>query len=143
MKLSLHHSGILVKDIPKAAAQYVQRFGYQICSPVIHDPVQTAFVQFLKLEDDLAYVELISPDGPESKLSNALKKGGGLNHLCYKSLDIEESCRQMYNSGMLLLQLPIVATAFPGRRIAWLMASDGIPIELVEQGEDKWEVKNE
>lgn len=134
MALTLHHVGILVPDIAQAAAQYVAKFGYRICSEIIHDPVQTAYVQFLSLTDSTPYVELVTPDGPKSKLSNALKKGGGLNHLCYLTSTIDDDCRCLRESGMLLLQSPVDAKAFPGRHIAWLMGRDGIPIELVEPG---------
>lgn len=135
MRLTLHHVGILVPDIAEAAGQYVANFGYRVCSEIIHDPVQTAHVQFLALTDSIPYVELVTPDSPNSKLSNALKKGGGLNHLCYLSPAIDEDCRHLRQSGMFLLQSPVDAQAFPGRRIAWLMGRDGIPIELVEPGQ--------
>ena len=138
MNLKLHHIGILVKDINKASSEYVQKFGYSIQSGIIHDPVQTAFVQFLKLQDDAAYVELIYPDGPGSKLTKQLKKGGGLNHFCYQTEHIEDSCRDLYAKGMFILQQPVAAVAFPGRRIAWCMGGDGIPVELVEKGDDAW-----
>lgn len=143
MDFRLHHTGILVKDMEKAAKEYTERFGYEIVSKVIHDPVQTAFVQFLRGKHDSAYLELIAPDGPDSKLCNALKKGGGLNHLCYLVADIEESCRQLSQHKMFVLQPPVSATAFPGRKIAWLMGRDGIPVELVEKGREIWEDGNE
>jgi methylmalonyl-CoA/ethylmalonyl-CoA epimerase len=69
-------------------------------------------------------------------LSNALRKGGGLNHLCYATNDIETACRLLRAEQMILLQAPVAAVAFPGRRIAWLMGGDRTPIELVEAGED-------
>jgi len=137
MGLTLHHVGILVPDIAEAAARYVARFGYRVCSEIVHDPVQTARVQFLSLTGSVPYVELVTPDGPESKLSNALSKGGGLNHLCYLSPAIDEDCGRLRESGMLLLRSPVEAQAFPGRRIAWLMGRDGIPIELVEPGQEE------
>jgi len=139
MALELHHIGVLVKDIDKAAFDYVTKFGYELKSLVIHDPVQTAFVQFLKLEGDGAYVELVSPDGPKSKLVTALKKGGGLNHLCYQTDNIEASYQDMALKTMVVLQKPVSAVAFPNRKIAWLMGRDGIPIELVEKGVDLWQ----
>jgi methylmalonyl-CoA/ethylmalonyl-CoA epimerase len=77
-------------------------------------------------------VELVAPDGPESKLINALRKGGGLNHLCYESDDLGRDCRELAAHAMLVLQPPLAAAAFAGRRIAWLMGRDGIPIELLE-----------
>jgi methylmalonyl-CoA/ethylmalonyl-CoA epimerase len=42
------------------------------------------------------------------------------------------------DEGLFLLQKPIEAVPFNPRRIAWVMGSDGIPIELVEPGEDWW-----
>jgi hypothetical protein len=36
---------------------------------------------------------------------------------------------------MFLVSAPVPATAFLGRRIAWLMDRDGLLIELVEQEE--------
>jgi methylmalonyl-CoA/ethylmalonyl-CoA epimerase len=133
VKPFVHHIGILVKDIAEAAPVYQARFNYRAAGEVVHDPVQTAYVQFLEGDLPGTLVELVMPDGPESKLTNALKKGGGLNHLCYPTETIEQDCRQMRAEGMLLLQPPVAAAAFPGRRIAWLMGRDGIPIELVEQ----------
>ena len=135
MSLTLHHIGILVPDIAKAAVEYAKRFGHRPCSEIVHDPVQTAHVQFLALTDSVPYVELVTPDGPDSKLSNALKKGGGLNHLCYLSPAIDEECRRLRETGMLLLQSPVEAPAFSGRRIAWLIGRDGIPVELLETGD--------
>ena len=136
MGLSLHHIGILVKDINKSASEY-SKMGYEIVSKVIHDPTQTAFVQLLKLGEDSVYIELISPDGPSSKLSNQLKKGGGLNHLCYQTPSIEETFDKMRDKGLFGLHAPVEAVAFSGRRIAWLMGRDGIPVELVETDKDE------
>jgi methylmalonyl-CoA/ethylmalonyl-CoA epimerase len=135
MSMTLHHIGILVADIAPAAEQYGRRFGCKIISDVIHDPVQTARVRFLSWSGAAPYIELVTPDGPNSKLSNALKKGGGLNHLCHLCPDIEDTCRRLREEGMFLLQSPVMAAAFPGRRIAWLMGRDGLPVELLEPGE--------
>jgi methylmalonyl-CoA/ethylmalonyl-CoA epimerase len=134
LSLQLHHTGVLVRDIGKRAELYQRRFGYMVQSPVVHDPVQTAFVQFLKLPDDQAYLELISPDGPESKLANALRKGEGLHHLCYSTLDIDAECDRLKSEGLHLVSPPTAATAFEGRRIAWLMGADRVLLELVERG---------
>jgi methylmalonyl-CoA/ethylmalonyl-CoA epimerase len=134
--LSLHHIGLVVRDIASASAVYRNRFGYTPQSDVIHDPIQTAYVQFLSLPNEPMYVELVTPDGPNSKLANAMAKGGGLNHLCFRVPDMDQTCRQLRSTGMILLQAPVAAAAFPGRRIAWLIGDDRTPIELVEQGGD-------
>jgi methylmalonyl-CoA/ethylmalonyl-CoA epimerase len=134
MNLQLHHIGVVVADIATAAAHYVTRLGYSIASEIIHDPTQTAHVQFLRLAGDSSFLELVSPDGPTSKLAQAVAKGGGLNHLCYATAEIDITCAEMKRNGFVLLQAPVAATAFPGRRIAWLIGKDRIPIELVERG---------
>ena len=102
MTLRLHHMGILVKDIARGVDDYVKRFGYEVKSDVIHDPVQTAFVQFVKLAGESAYIEFVTPDGPNSKLSNALQKGGGINHLCYLTEDIQKTCEDLTDKGNVL-----------------------------------------
>ena len=134
MKRAINHIGVLVPDIAEAARDYQKRFGYRLVGPTIHDVVQTAYVQFLEGATPGVLIELVSPDGPDSKLAGALKKGGGLNHLAYATDAIEKDCRELRSSGMRQLQEPVEAEAFPGGRIAWLMGRDGIPIELVSQG---------
>jgi methylmalonyl-CoA/ethylmalonyl-CoA epimerase len=128
----LHHVGIVVDDIPTAADAYMQRYGWRPQTGVIHDATQTALVQFFQIPGDSMFHELVSPDSDQSKLTNSLRKGGGLNHLCYGTTDIEAACQQLRHDHMVLLQEPVAAVAFPGRRIAWLMGRDRTPIELVE-----------
>lgn len=132
--LHLHHIGILVKDIPKRAALYSRRFGYQVCSDIILDSTQTAYVQFLKLPGDSVYLELVSPDGPTSKLANALTKGEGFNHICYSTDTIEADYARLGSEGLHPVSSPVEASAFSGRRVAWLMGADRVLIELVERG---------
>ena len=132
--LRLHHVGILVGDIPDSVAQYVNRFGYQVKSDLIHDPKQQARVQFVRLPGDSVYLEFVTPDGPQSRLSGALSKGGGLHHLCYSADDIDSACADLRSKGMTLVRPPIPAVAFEGRRIAWLMGRDRLLMELVERG---------
>ncbi|MHB1126549.1 MAG: VOC family protein [Bacillota bacterium] len=139
MRLHLHHIGILVKDISKTVANYEKIYNCKKKSNIIHDPIQTAFVQFLTIQDNNMYTELIAPDGQNSKLMNALKKGGGIHHLCYLTDDLESTCVRLSSTGMLLLQEPVAAVAFGGRRIAWVMGLDGVPVELLEGVIDKWE----
>lgn len=130
----LHHVGFLVKDIPASAALFSSRLGYQVESDVIEDPVQTAVVQFLRLPGGASWLELVAPNGPGSKLAGALRKGGGLNHVCYEVSDLDDACAQLRETGMLSVGAPAAAAAFGGRRIAWLMDSAGLLVELVAAG---------
>lgn len=132
-RLSLHHVGYAVREIELASESYRARFDYRECTPIIHDRLQTAFVQFLVLPGDDVYLEFVAPDGPESRLSNAVIKGGGLNHLCYISDRLEDTIDKLVEMGMMLVSQPQPAVAFAGRRICWLVGDDVLPIELVER----------
>ncbi len=115
---------------------YVRRYGYQEATEVIADHLQTALVQFLRLPLDETYLEFVTPDGPASKLTNASKRGGGLNHLCYACGSLEEAIAELEESGMKLISEPRPGRAFGGRRICWLMGGDSLPVELVERRDD-------
>jgi methylmalonyl-CoA/ethylmalonyl-CoA epimerase len=132
-ELILHHIGMLVKSIPESAAFYPE-LGYELQSEVIHDPIQTAHVQFLRLPADRACLELISPDGQDSKLDNGLRKGGGLHHLCYATKDIEARCLWLQEKGFFPVAEPAPAAAFLGHRIAWSRGPGRLLAELVESG---------
>jgi catechol 2,3-dioxygenase-like lactoylglutathione lyase family enzyme len=131
----LHHVGILVEDIPRAAEQLKARFGYTIESPIIEDARQTAFVQFLKLPGADHWTELVSPNGPNSVLSSGLRRGnGGTHHLCYEVKDLDAAFTRLRETEMMAVAAPVPATAFSGRRIAWLVDRHRLLIELVEAG---------
>ncbi len=128
----LHHVGYAAREIGPVAAMYVARFGYAAVTGIIHDPLQTALVQFLQLAGQATYLEVVAPDGPESKLAGAVKRGGPLNHLCYATRELEAAILHLESTGMKLISDPKPAVAFAGRRICWLMGQDMLPIELVE-----------
>ena len=118
MDLNLHHVGLLVKNIPEMAALY-QQLGYRERTGIIHDPIQTAYVQFFQIAGDRVYVELVTPDGDESKLANALRKGGGLNHVCYSTAAIEKTSDELCAAGFFVVSPPdpeqlSTAAALPG-----------------------------
>ena len=134
--LRLHHIGYATAEIAPMVETYVQRYGWARATEVIHDPKQTALVQFLKLPGETTYLEFAAPDGPQSKLMGSVKKGGGLNHLCYSAGPLEAAIEHLEASGMKLISDPKPAVAFAGRRICWLLGTDLLPVELVERRDD-------
>jgi methylmalonyl-CoA/ethylmalonyl-CoA epimerase len=131
---SLHHTGVLVRDIEEAEAHYRVSLGYVTESPTFEDSIQTAKVKFLRLPGATHWLELIAPIGASSKLSAALAKGGGLHHLCYETKDLRASLDLLRESGFMVLCEPVAAVAFPGRRIAWAMDRNRFLVELLEAG---------
>jgi methylmalonyl-CoA/ethylmalonyl-CoA epimerase len=132
--MRLHHFGILVENIENCSHDLVANFGYQIRSKIIHDPLQAAYVRFLALPSEPTYIELIAPDSPRSHLHNALKRAPGPNHVCFSTVDIEESLRYLSSKGAMILRPPAPAVAFGNLRICWLMDPNCILVELVERG---------
>jgi len=132
--LRLHHVGIVVPAIEEHCAFYIDVLRYQRRTPIIHDPVQTAFVQFLAIPGSDHYLELVAPDNESSKLQKASRKGLPLNHLCYSCKNTAHMVSFLKESGCIVTQDPVAAVAFDGRFIAWLMTPVGLLIELVERG---------
>jgi methylmalonyl-CoA/ethylmalonyl-CoA epimerase len=131
----LHHIGMLVKSIEKATELQAGRFGYRTETEPIHDPVQTAWVRFLRLPAGSHWLELVAPEDENSKLANALaKRGEGLHHLCYEVPQIVAACEALRHTRQLQLLGPTPAVAFGGRPIAWFMDRAGLLTELVEAG---------
>ena len=132
--LRLHHVGIVVRDIEQFRNFYVDVLKYRERSPVIHDPIQTAFVQFFSIDGADHFIELVAPDGESSKLQEACRKGKVLNHLCFSCGNIVPMISFMKESGCFVIQKPVPAVAFDERLIAWVMSQDGLLIEVVERG---------
>lgn len=132
--MRLHHFGILVENIEVCSRDFVANFGYQVRSKIIHDALQAANVRFLALPSETTYIELIAPDSPGSHLHNALKRARGPNHVCFSTVDIEESLQYITSKGAMLIQSPAPAVAFRNLRIAWLMDPHCVLVELVERG---------
>jgi len=135
LNFSTHHVGYLVSDIAQAVPRFTDRLDYRVESGIIEDPVQTAYVQFLRQPGALEWMELIAPTGESSKLTRALRQGGGLHHLCYEVNDMDRACAHLRDHEMLALSAPVPAAAFPGRRIAWFMDRFRGLVELLEQGD--------
>ncbi len=134
--MRLHHVGYVTAEIALAVSEYMAKFNYRTASEVIHDPVQTAFVCFLQMDNDTCYLEVVAPDGPGSVLASAAKRRPGLNHLCYTAGPLEATISWLEANGMRLISEPRPGVAFSGRRICWLIGDDLVPIELVERRDD-------
>ena len=79
-----------------------------------------------------AWIELIEPAGEDSPVWRALKKGGGLDHLCYETPEIEKTVEQSLAQGAALVRDLAPAVAFGGRRIAFVYFLELGLIEFVE-----------
>src|SRR5271155_5428516 len=80
----LHHIGFVVSSISAVAEEFAASISARWDGEVIHDPIQRVRVAFLSPVDTRNPVfELVEPASESSPVSNFLKKGGGLHHVCY------------------------------------------------------------
>ncbi len=134
--LKLHHVGIVVHSIERSVARYCQLFGLQPVSPVVTDERQRVNVQFLASEAEVTCLELIEPLPGSSPARGALEKGGGLNHLCFEVADIATFVQHAELEGAVCVCPPVPASAFGGRRIAFLYYREVGLIEFLEAAQE-------
>lgn len=122
----LHHTGLAVHSIMDSGFQDLM---------VHEDPIQRVKVAFVTFNG--VAIELIEPLNETSPVSNSLKKGIKLVHLCYEVNHLDESIKFAKQNGFSIISKPVPAVAFEGRKIQWLFHKTLGLVELVER------VKNE
>jgi len=132
--MALHHVGFVVADIALAAPAFSRSLSAQWDGCVYEDPHQKVRVTFLSSRACDARIELVEPVGEDSPVWRFLKeKGGGLHHVCYEVADLEAGMLEMKSRGALIARRPRSAIAFRGRRIAWMLTSEKLLVELLEK----------
>lgn len=125
------HLGYVVRNIEKSTAQFLKEGARLIISPTI-DEVQRVSVCLLEIEDGTK-IELVSPINKEiaSPLESRLKRGGGLDHICYFVKEMQVAMETEIKRGSFLLQKPSFAKAF-NSNVSFFMRPSGLVIELME-----------
>jgi methylmalonyl-CoA/ethylmalonyl-CoA epimerase len=132
----LHHLGFVVTSIAVVAEGFAASISASWDGRVIHDPIQRVRVTFLvPAETGNPVFELVEPAEIDSPVTNFLKKGGGLHHVCYEIDDLESGLRKARDSGFVIVAPSVPAVAFGGRRIAWVCSKNRLLIELLERCE--------
>jgi len=133
-KALLHHLGCVVPSISTIANTFAASISASWDGQIIHDPLQRVRVAFFRPADARNPVfELVEPAGDDSPVTNFLKKGGGLHHVCYEIDDLEAGLTEAKSSGFVIASAPKPAVAFGGRQIAWIYSKDRLLIELLER----------
>lgn len=130
----LHHLGFVVASISAIAEEFAASMSARWDGQVIHDPLQRVRVTFFSPADRRNPVfELVEPASEVSPVSNFLKKGGGLHHVCYEIDDLESGLCEARSAGLVVVANPTPAVAFGGRRIAWFCSKSRLLVELLER----------
>ena len=132
-QMKLHHLAIVVADIESSVEFYKQLMNITPVGKLIHDPLQKAKIQFLAGPIlGALQLELLSPDGDDSPLALALKKGGGPNHLCFEVENLEQTLKLARQQGSRIICEPVQAPAIDNRKIAFVFTSDQQIVEFLE-----------
>jgi methylmalonyl-CoA/ethylmalonyl-CoA epimerase len=132
---TLHHIGVASENALLESEQWRQMLGFKIVSDLTYDPVQKVNVLFLSDGNKNGILlELVEPAAEDSPVKTFLEKGSRFYHICHEVDDIEIALAQIRSQGALIIQQPVSATAFRGRRIAWCYTRTKHLIELLERG---------
>jgi methylmalonyl-CoA/ethylmalonyl-CoA epimerase len=131
---TLHHLGFTVSSITAVAEDFAFSMSASWDGAITHDPIQRVKVSFFSPANPANPVfELVEPATEDSPVSNFLKKGGGLHHVCYEVDDLDVALEEARRVGLLVVSYPVPAVAFDGRRIAWICSKKRLLIELLER----------
>jgi methylmalonyl-CoA/ethylmalonyl-CoA epimerase len=131
--IRLHHVGYVVRSISEVADRFAQSVAASWDQKIIQDPLQDAKVAFLAgTVQEFPLVELVEPASEASPVTNFLKKGGGLHHLCYEVESLDKQLEFSQTIGGMIVRPPLPAVAFAGRRIAWVYTKDRLLLEFLD-----------
>jgi len=97
----------------------------------VEDPIHK--VSAVLLSDPRGvFVEIIAPLTDDSPISNILKRGISLYHICYLVEDIDETLKKIRRKAVIISK-PAPAKLHGGRRIAFVYTPDNYVVEFLEE----------
>ncbi len=133
MLTKIDHIGIVVKNLPAAAALYEEIF-HLTGEEVKEVPQQQVRVKKLTVGE--TKIELLEPTSEDSPVTRFLqKRGEGIHHICYAVPQFEKALTDIRAAGLQLIGEPTVGS--DGKRVVFIhpKSTFGVLIELVEQDE--------
>ena len=98
---SVHHIGIVVKNVDEASAMYQSGLGLQV-SKVTASEKDGVKIAFMPAGETL--IELLEPSNPANSVARFLEtRGEGIHHIALEVDDIEAHLRQLEASGAVLI----------------------------------------
>lgn len=115
------HVGFVAKSIEDALKSATR----------ILDPVQKVYVTLINIHN--LKVELVEPLNESSPVTDILKRGNNIYHVCFKAKNIQAAIEKARKHGFHCIGKPVSAMAFEGKKIAWLFSRNYGLIELLEK----------
>jgi methylmalonyl-CoA/ethylmalonyl-CoA epimerase len=130
----LDHIGIAVASVEAGIREWDTLFGYRQASPVVENRRQKVRVVFLAKEGSMP-VKLVEPSDPKSPMFSFTRRGGGLHHLCFRCEALDAAISTLSQGGARTLVPPQPGEAFRDHKIAFLLTSGNLNIELIDTDE--------
>jgi len=127
MAAGLVHVGYVVRNMDASIRRFAND-GYKLEVEPTDDPIQR--VTCAQLTDGVTSVELVSPLGEDSPVQTRLKRGGGLDHLCFAVPDVETAMQAEVERGAIVACEPVRAVTF-NRTIGFVFRKTGLIIEYM------------
>jgi len=129
--LKIHHYGLATNDLERSIEVF-RSLGYS-AGEVFIDPIQKVKLVFVSRPGEPA-IEIICDIDDTGPTRNLIaRSGNGFYHVCYEVDDIEASIQDLRKLGFMLRHAPVPATAFNGRKIAWIYNRSIGLVELLEK----------
>lgn len=133
-KFHFNHLGVAVPSLKKALLVYQDIFGYKLIGGFHEDPIQKVNVCFLGPgKEGGVVIELVEPVDENTPVNQWIAKGIGAYHMCYDVDDIDQTLEDVVEQGCIIVNRPVPATAFSGRKVAWFYTTTRQLIEIVER----------
>ena len=132
-RVKMHHIGILTSDIRSGIRHHEDLFDIHPITEIVEDPIQK--VSLVLLSGDQipgTSIELIQPLTGDSPVSNIIKRGMPLYHLCFEVEDVEKALEKTRERGSIIISRPTPAKLYNGRRIAFIYTPDHYVVEFLE-----------
>ncbi len=133
----IDHIAIVVRSIDAVRETYEDFLGFRADTDVVLDERQKVNVQFFVNEAG-ERLELIEPVDMSSPSMNALRKGGGVNHICYRCEDLDVIVAEAAKRKIKAVCPPVPGAGHDGRRVAFFVHPH---LGLIEYVEHKTEAK--
>jgi len=125
----LHHVGYVVPNMAGGVRRFEDAGAELVVGPT-DDPLLGVTCALLRLPEGVD-VELVDPlEGVDSPIAARLKRGGGLDHLCFWVEDLDASLAQELENDAMLLVEPTYAVTFDST-VAFVQRRGGLVVELM------------
>ncbi len=129
--MNIDHIGVVTKSLEKGIKLWTETFGYQQKTRAVVNTRQSVRVVFMEKNGSID-IKLLEPVDNSSPIYKFALKGGGLHHLCFKCEKVGVKIDELRGAGFRILAEPEPGEAFENEMIAFIYATQGLNIELID-----------